>query len=71
MLSTPTPNLPITLQFLADLITLSVTLAKQVKIPSTSLAKSIKVSSFPSGATIRSMPCWANTFFSGSVEGHT
>ena len=51
MLSTPTPYLAITFRLSAFSITLSVTFAKQVNIPSTSEASAVKVSSLPSGAT--------------------
>ena len=54
MLSVPTPYRPITTQFFAALTTFSVTLAKQVKIPSTSFERFIKVFSLGSGATITS-----------------
>ena len=55
----------------AALTTLSVTWAKQVNIPSTSLASDASVSSLPSGATTSSTPALASTARSGSTDGHT
>ena len=69
MLSTPTPYRLTTTHFSAARITLSVVCAQHVRIPSTSRASSVSVSSSPSGATTSSAPTRANTALSGSKDG--